>query len=123
MSALSNGSRESGHSPPEAGEYSCSSDSDSDSSRCQEEPLRLVTRIKCEDVLLDDDSFPSLRCSQSRVTGSVAPASLSCTSRTGNRSSSCSNVCPQNSHVDQDTGNLFGSDHNSVIRKGIANGE
>ncbi|RWS31391.1 transcription factor AP-2-beta-like protein [Leptotrombidium deliense] len=28
----------------------------------------------------------------------------------------------QGSHVDQDTNNMFGGDHNSVIRKGIANG-
>lgn len=29
----------------------------------------------------------------------------------------------QNTHVDQDTNNMFGGDHNSVIRKGIANGK
>lgn len=92
-------------------EDSGSSDSECSSDAYQDVPLRLVTRHDDDDdPVLDDSTSPPAAdarrnlCSQLRTHASHSPLH-------------------QNSQVDQDTNNLFGGDHNSVIRKGIANGK
>lgn len=106
---------------------SSASDSDSDcsSDQYQDVPLRLVTRQECDEV--DDDSstspdedVPSPRASVRTFPSHCSPP-LPLLMPFHARSHSA--ISQQNSHVDQDTSSLFGGDHNSVIRKGIANGE
>lgn len=100
-----------------------SSDSDCSSDQYQDVPLRLVTRQECDEVDESSSSSPD----DERLSLPSPPAipvrgfpSLCDQLTLRARSHSPSH---QNSQVDQDTNNLFGGDHSSVIRKGIANGK
>ena len=97
------------------------SDSDT-SSQYQDAPLRLVTRQELRD---EEDSAASME--SPAPSAAQAPAFLRFPSLCSQlaRSSQPASHSPlrQGSQVDQDTNNLFGGEHGSVIRKGIANGQ
>lgn len=108
-----------------------SSDSDcsSDQDPYQDVPLRLVTRQECDEEV--DESSSSSPDDERLSLPSPPPATAvrgfprPCDHVTfrAPRSTRSHSPSHQNSQVDQDTNNLFGGDHSSVIRKGIANGK
>ncbi|RWS16269.1 transcription factor AP-2-epsilon-like protein [Dinothrombium tinctorium] len=108
---------------------------------CQEKPLKLVKRELREERIADrdnrdlqlhghrcdhdSDSSDELHeedeCSERR-TLAVVDSTCCESSKCGALMSSIKSTIIKGSHVDQDTNNMFSGDHNSVIRKGIANG-
>ena len=109
------------------------SDSDSefgDSSQYQDAPLRLVTRPDDEGQSSDSaDSEAEIEGASVATASAVLPVARFslctqlATAAASFRPSHPVSALRQGSQVDQDTNNLFGGEHGSVIRKGIANGE